>query len=235
MINFIVCDDDTKTVKNVSQIIDQVMINNDIDYKTHTYYDYDKSFISDIVNTKLPNKVYILDIQVGSHSGIDVARKIRKTDLDSVIIFLTSFNELGMNVISDELMVLTFINKLDNGDKRLSSAIEKSLKVLNVKKLIRFKDSGIVYSIPSDDILYITRDTVERKSIIKTDYSEFKIKTTLTELLDLLGTNFKSSHRSCIINMKRVIKIDKRNRIITFDTGETTDLMSGQFKKEVGI
>lgn len=235
MVNFVVCDDNPIAVKKVSKIIDNVMMNNEIAYKKHIYNDYDDKFTKEILEGKIPNKVYILDIQTVTRSGIDVARDIRKKDVDSVIIFLTSFNELGMNVLNDELMVLTFINKLDNEEKRLSSAIEKSLDILNVKSVIRFKDHGVIYTIPAHDILFITRDTVERKCIIKTEYNEFKVKKTLTELAEILGTNFKETHRSCIVNMNRVRKIDKKKRVITFDSGDTTDLLSNNFKREVGI
>lgn len=233
MVNFIVCDDSVEEVKRVSGIIDNVMMGNEICYKKSLYYDYDNKFSKEILEDKSPNRVYILDIQTTSRSGIDVAREIRKHDVNSIIIFLTGYNELGMNILNDELMILTFINKMDNSENRLKSAIKRSLNILNVKNIVRFNDHGVIYTIPNDDILYITRDTVERKCVIKTDYNDFKVKKSLTELLELLGPNFKETHRSCIVNMTRVVKIDKKKRIITFDNGETTDLLSDNFRKEV--
>lgn len=235
MVNFVVCDDNPDDVKKITDIIDNVMMNNEIAYKKHTYYDYDKKFENEIIEGKLANKIYILDIQTPSRSGIDVARDIRKEDVDSVFIFLTSFNELGMNVLTSEIMPLTFINKMDMQQERLVSAIEKALSILNVKSIIRFKNNGVIYTIPAHDILFITRDTVERKCIIKTDYTEFKVKMSLSELSSILGTNFRETHRSCIVNMNRVRKIDKKKRLITFDSGDTTDLLSNNFKKEVEV
>lgn len=235
MVNFIVCDDNKEDVKKVTDIIDNVMMSNELGYKKHIYYDYNEKFDQEIIQSKLPNKIYILDIQTTSRSGIDVARDIRKHDVNSIIIFLTGFNELGMNILNDELMILTFINKLDNSQERLRSALKKALGILDVKNILRFNDHGVIYTIPSEDILYITRDSVERKCIIKTEYNDFKVKKTLTELLSVLGKEFKETHRSCIVNMNRVIKIDKKKRLITFDNGETTDLISDGFRKEVGV
>lgn len=235
MVNFIVCDDNKEDVKKVTDIIDNVMMSNESGYKKHIYYDYNEKFDQEIIQSKLPNKIYILDIQTTSRSGIDVARDIRKHDVNSIIIFLTGFNELGMNILNDELMILTFINKLDNSQERLRSALKKALGILDVKNILRFNDHGVIYTIPSEDILYITRDSVERKCIIKTEYNDFKVKKTLTELLSILGKEFKETHRSCIVNMNRVIKIDKKKRLITFDNGETTDLISDGFRKEVGV
>lgn len=178
-------------------------------------------------------KIYILDIQVKEQSGIDIARQIRKTDTDSVIIFLTAYGELSTTVANDELMCLTYINKFDNSYNRIKSAIEKSLNIMNKKSVIRFNDHGVVYSIPTKDILFITRDSIERKSVIKTDYSQFKISKTLIELLEILGNPFSESHRACIINMDRVRIIDRKKKLITFDSGVTTDLISPNFKMEV--
>jgi len=163
MVNFIVCDDNKEDVKKVTDIIDNVMMSNELGYKKHIYYDYNEKFDQEIIQSKLPNKIYILDIQTTSRSGIDVARDIRKHDVNSIIIFLTGFNELGMNILNDELMILTFINKLDNSQERLRSALKKALGILDVKNILRFNDHGVIYTIPSEDILYITRDSVERK------------------------------------------------------------------------
>lgn len=235
MVNFVVCDDNKDDLKFVSNTIDSVMMKNKMEYKKHLFNDYNNDFEKTAINNKLPNKIYILDIQTQKKSGIDVAREIRKNDVDSIIIFLTSFNELGMIVLNSELMILTFINKMDNRDGRLKSAIEKALKILGAKNVIRFNDHGVIYTIPANDILYITRDTIERKCIIKTDYNDFKVKKSLTELSNTLGENFVETHRSCIVNMSRVRKIDKKKRIITFDNNEKTDLLSESYKREIGV
>ena len=110
-----------------------------------------------------------------TESGINIARKIREKDIESIIIFLTSHYELGSVLLEDEIMFLTFISKFNNMEDRIVSALNKSLKLLGKKQAIRFEDHGVLYTIPIDDILYITHDSVSRKSIIKTDYTEFYI------------------------------------------------------------
>ena len=87
MINFIVVDDIAKFVDIVSNVITKVMMKNKFMYKTHCFNEYDDSFF-DVMNSNLSNKIYILDIETKEASGIDVARKIRKFDVDSIIIFV---------------------------------------------------------------------------------------------------------------------------------------------------
>ena len=232
MINFIICDDVKKYREMIQNIISKYMMKNKLEYKTHVFNDYDNHFM-DIVNKKLPFKIYILDIETPTKSGIDIARIIRHKDVDSVLIFLTGHQELDRIVMKNDFLFLAFINKFDNCEERLTKALDKSLKLFNVKKTIRLKDNGVIYSIPLDDILYITRDSIDRKCIIVTDYTEFKVGKNLNELEEMVTDNFIKTHRACIMNKKRITSYNKAKRIVTFDNGAQSDLISTRFNKEL--
>lgn len=233
MVNVIICDDNDKDRASVLEVVDSFMKKNKIDYKTHCYNDYNKKFY-DIIDSKVPYKIYLLDIETPSASGIDIARKIRTKDVDSVICFLTVHEELGSVILKNDLMFLSFINKFDNMKTRLNNSLKKALELLKHKRVIKFTDRNIVYTINIDDILYLTKESYERKTVIKTDYTEFKVSKTLTELVAMLDDRFVQTHRSCFINEDRKVSIDRANRIILFDNGETTDLLSDRYKKVVG-
>lgn len=232
MVNVIICDDNDKDRANVLEIVDNFMKKNKIDYKTHCYNDYNKKFY-DMMDSKVPFKIYLLDIETPSASGIDIARKIRTKDVDSVICFLTVHEELGNAILKNDLMFLSFINKFDNMKTRLNNSLKKALELLKHKRVIKFTDRNIVYTINIDDILYLTKESYERKTVIKTDYAEFKVSKTLAELVGMLDNRFVQTHRSCFINEDRKVSIDRTNRIILFDNGETTDLLSDKYKKVI--
>lgn len=232
MINFIICDDIPKDRKMIEKIISKYMMKNKLEYKTHIYDDYDDKFI-EIVNKKLPFKIYILDIETPTRSGIDIARIIRHKDVESVLIFLTGHQELSEVVMKNDFIFLSFINKFDDCENRLTKAIDKSLKMFKVKKTIRFKDNGILYAIPLEDILYITRDSIDRKCIIVTDYNEFKVGKNLNEIENMLNDNFVKTHRACFMNKKRVVSFNKAKRMVRFDNGTKCDLISTRFNKEL--
>lgn len=230
MVNIIMCDDNDKDRNNVIKIVDSFMSKNSIEYHTYVYKDYDKKFM-EIIERKIPFKIYLLDIETPSKSGIDVAREIRRKDTDSVIIFFTAHEELGNIILKNDLMFLSFINKFDNLNDRLSQSLKKALEVINKKQVIKIEDRNIIYTIDIKDILYLTKDSYERKTIIKTDYTEFKVNKSLAELVEMLDDRFIQTHRSCYINTDRKAKIDKAKRIITFDNGENIDLLSDKYKK----
>lgn len=232
MINFIICDDVKQYQEKVEHIVDSYMMKNKLEYKTHVFSDYDNDFLK-IVESKLSFKVYILDIETPTRSGIDIARIIRNKDVDSVLIFLTGHQELGHVVMKDDFLFLSYINKFDDCENRLTQALDKALKMFKIKSIIRFKDNGVVYTIPQDDILYITRDSIDRKCIIVTDYNEFKVNKSLMELEEMANDNFIKTHRACLMNTKRILSFSKSQRKVVFDNGMTSDLISTRFNKEL--
>ncbi len=231
-VNFIVCDDNVMTLKKVERIISRSMMGNKLAYKTHLFNDYNDKFM-ETLNSSMSNKIYILDIETPTRSGIDIARKIRFNDVNSVIIFLTGHEELGLTILKNELMFLSFINKYDDYEVRMTKSIKKALELLKVKNVVRFEERGIIYTICLDDVLYVTKDSVDRKSVIKTIHTEFKTYKTLSELNELFGDKFIRTHKSCIVNSDRVACINKIKRIIKFNNGETIDLLSSKYKKEL--
>lgn len=232
MINFIICDDVKQYREMVEHIVVSYMMKNKLEYRTHVFKDYDSDFLK-IVESKLSFKVYILDIETPTRSGIDIARLIRNKDVDSVLIFLTGHQELGHVVMKNDFLFLSYINKFDDCEKRLTKSLDKALQMFKIKSIIRFKDNGVVYTIPQDDILYITRDSVERKCIIVTDYSEFHVGKNLAELEEEVNDNFVKTHRACLMNTKRILSFSKSQKEVVFDNGMTSDLISTRFDKEL--
>lgn len=216
----------------MKNVISKYMMKSKLEYKTYVFEDYNEDFLN-LVKTKLPFKIYILDIETPSRSGIDIARIIRKKDTDSIIIFLTGHQELTPVIIENDFLFLSFINKFNNCEARLYKTIDKSLQMFKKRKTIKFKDNGIQYSIPLDDILYITRDSIDRKCIIVTDYNEFKVGKHLKDIEKQLTDSFIKTHRACFINKNRIASFNKKQKIVTFDNGKTSDLISTRFDKEL--
>ncbi len=234
MINFIVVDDNKKFLDIMSDIITKTMMKNKFVYKTHKYIEYDSSFY-EIMNSNLSNKIYILDIETREASGIDVARKIRKHDIDSIIIFATVHNEAGLVLLKDDLMFLNFICKFDDFENKLSNSINKALEFIHHKVSIKFDDKGTIYTIPLSDILYVTKESNTRKCIIKTINNEFIVNLTLKDIIELCDGKLIQTHRSCFVNMDRVRAIDKHDSIIVFDNGLRIDMLSSTYKKGIGV
>lgn len=229
MIEFIICDDNKKYVKIVEDIVSKVMLKNNIEYKISKFFDYDQTFL-DHIKIKNSIRIYILDIETPTNSGIIIAKKIRKVDYESQIIFLTGHEYLGNLILRKDLLFLSFINKFEDIEKRLCNSIEQSLKISSTKKYFEINEKGSIYKISFDRILYFTRDTVERKTLIITDTNSHKIIKNFYDILPMLDNRFIQTHRSCIINLDRAEEVNYRKKFIVFDNGKKIDLITNKFK-----
>ena len=232
MINFIICDDNQRIREGIQVVVTNFMMRNQLTYKTYLFADYNEEFMN-IINNKMSFRIYILDIETPTRSGIDIARIIRQKDLDSVIIFLTGHEELGLTVLKNELLFLSFINKFDNYEERLINSLRMALQLSKQKTILRIEDRGTIYTIKTEDILYITRDSVGRKCVIHTEFNTFKLNKSLSEIKKHLDNQFMQTHRACFVNKQRVASINKQKREIIFDNGVIIDLLSIRYKKEM--
>lgn len=232
MINFIVCDNEKEITNLVKNIITKVMFKTNIEYKVHIFNDYDSKF-NTIVKSDLENKIYILDIEVGSHSGIEVAKNIRKKDWNSIILILTAHYELEYVAYKSKILLFDFISKFDLYDKEIYDTINMCINaVLNDDKL-NIKVGRRYEKINYNNILYITYDSYNRKLKIITKSEQYEINSTLKGIKEKLKGKFIYTHRSCIVNMANVKNIDTINKLITFTNGTTIDLLSRSYIKEV--
>lgn len=234
MLEFIICDDNKFFLDKIERLLNQIMIKKNIEYVIKKFNDYDKKFLKYIENNDR-KKIYILDIDVPSCSGISISRKIRKNDYESVIIFFTGHEELGNLLLRKDIMFLSFINKFEDFDNRLRMNVEKALIISKRKPYLEIIDQKVIYNISLEKILYITRDSIERKIMIYTDSSLYKMNKSLTEIKNQLDDNFIQTHRACIINKNRAERIDLKKKYIRFDNGIEINLVSNNYKNGVKL
>lgn len=231
MITFVIYDDKQEMLDRFEKVVISVMDKENIEYRIEKFKSYTKKFDS-IVTSSDENKIYVMDIDIpDSLSGIDVSKRIRRVDWDSSIVLVTSYVEMGYEALKAQIMLLDFISKFNECDKNLAKALKLAIKKVNDKKTIVYESNGVTYRLFTDDILYVTRDSFERKSIITTTYNEFSIPDTIPEILSKLDSRFYMSHRSCIVNTSMIKSIDWRNNIITFKGGKSIDYISRDKRK----
>lgn len=187
-----------------------------------------------VIQDRSCKKIYVLDIEVpGSISGIEVAKKIRKSDWDSIIIMVTSHTELGYEALKAQIMLLDFISKHNDWENHLRSALTKAVSLLDNKNVIILDSNGLTYRVHTTDIVYILKDSKERKCTIRTINDRIMVSKSMADLAKRLDRRFFQSHRSCYVNIEQITKIDWRNGIIQFRTGDEVDYLARDKKKEL--
>lgn len=231
MITFVLYDDIKEFNDKTHALIDKVLKDTETKYQIKIFNKYNKE-LEKLITEDKTKKIYILDIEIpDSISGIELAKRIRKQDWESSITLVTSHVELGYEALKAQIMLLDFICKYNDWKTNLTKVIKIAIKQINNMKVIKFESSGITHRVYTDDILYVRRDSIDRKCIIKTTYNEFQINKSITEMGSYLDSRFYMAHRSCYVNTEQIRKIDWRNSIIYFNNGDTTDYLSRDKKK----
>ena len=227
MVKFIVVDDDSKEIEHVCTLIHEVTD----DAKILKF-----SKITDELKKEIQNvdehKVYILDIQLANKiSGITIAKLIREVDWVSEIIFITNHDKMFESAYRNVYAVFSFIEKFHDFDRRFKKDIRAILKRNFDNKMFKYNANNVELNLFYRAILYITRDTEERKLVIVTPTNKYKITMTIKEVMDLLDKRFVQCHRSCIVNKDHVEEKNYKEGYFVLDNGEKVYLLSKKHKK----
>lgn len=196
-------------------------------------FEKETSKLIEFIKNNEENAVYILDFELPNTNAIDLARKIRKYDWRSPIIILTAHAGMAFETFKQRLQILDFVAKQYQSEKNLFELFEICMKQLGISKSLKVSYNYTNYNIPYDKILYIYRDTIERKVIVVTVGAEYRVRMTMKAVKQLLPRTFKYSHRACIINTLKVEAYDWKNFEIYFGDGKKTNLLSKTHKKEL--
>jgi len=117
----------------------------------------------------------------------------------------------------------------------MEARLEEDLTVISKRNFDKekfvYENNKISLQIYLKDILYIYRDTVERKLVIITSNNKYLVNLTIKEMLDKLDYRFKQVHRACIVNSERVRMFAWQNGYFELETGENIYMLSKSFRK----
>ena len=230
MIKFIIVEDEEKWNKEFERVINDVLFESDKDYEIYTFTKYNNE-LKTLIEDNSEQKIYLMDLELDpKHTGMDILREIREDDWDSEIIVLTNHDRMFETVHKEIYKTFDFIEKFDNFENRLKNDIKKIInKKYDTGKFL-YNNKKISLQIYYKDIMYIYRDTVERKLIIKTTNNEFLVNMSIADILKKLDKRFTRCHKSCIINEDRVVEKNYSKGYFITDTSEVVDLLSKKYR-----
>lgn len=234
MINFIIYEDKKNTRDMYIRLIRKLMGNDDCSYKIHEHSSYNeqlKKFITDGIG----HKVYILDIEVPKKSGLDLAREIRDSgDKLSQLIVVSGHKEVLENTFLNRSLVLNFVSKFDNCEEYLAQALENAYQNITKYKSFVFKYEGDLYRIPYHDIYLFEIDKESGSTNLITKDKVFIVKKSISKILiELNDMRFMKTHKSCIVNLFNIEKVNLTDLVIHFPNKKKTLLFSRNYKKEL--
>lgn len=230
MIDFIICEDNENVRDIYKLLISKIVMPYDFNYKVYLFEKYNNKMKELIVNN-FNFRIYLLDLELPGKNGIEIAKEIRKNDWDSIIIVLTSHDELELKILKKKLLIFDFISKFEDYEERLYDSINTILKKYSSKKTISFKSNKELINLKLEDILYIYKTNDQNKIEIITKNNKYSIRNSLSNLSLKLDTRFYKTHRACIVNIDKIKKVDFKNEIIYFENNTKIVYLSRNYKK----
>lgn len=233
MIRFILVDDDLKWQNKIKNIVLEATFTYNHSISIKAFDGYTPELKKEILD-KSQRTIYLLDIDLESNiTGINIAIKIREQDWDSEIIFLTNHDKYFEKVYRSIYKVFDFIEKFDNLKKRLKKDIQDILNQEYDVKMFKYSNRQIDMQIYLKEILYIYRDTFDRKLHIITTNNEFLLNMSVSKILTELDDRFALVHRSAIVNKEHVNIYHWNKGSFILDNKKEVFLLSKKYKDNI--
>ncbi len=207
--NIIICDDDKRTIRDISDMLSDLLLERNIEADIQTY--------SDSVSAYKDNRQYdlaFIDIMMPIVDGLSVAKNLKDHNPNIMVLMITHYDSyldaaMAMNVFR---YLSKPIDK-DRFDRNVNTAIDIYLK-FSQKLYVQTSDEYI--SVFTKDILYIT--VKDRGTLVVTANKELLSKDSLKVWKEKLKNDefFVQTHLSFIVNVKNITT--STTELITFNT-----------------
>lgn len=205
MINVLICDDDLYTSKVLKKVIEE----ND-EVKEIYLAENGEEAVDAVKNNDID--LAFMDIDMPKLDGLEAAKMMISLDSDLKVVFITAFPEYACD--SYDLRALDYIlkpidfHRVNENIERLiqQSHGEKFHDSLKENNILMIKDKQEYYFIKMEDINYIEKQ--DKQLIIHTKDKEYSTRMGLNEIEEKLNQNFFRAHKSYIVNLKNIEKIE---------------------------
>lgn len=207
MIRIILCDDDSVFLKRMREEIRTVLKSINYDAVIHIF-DAAENIPEQMLNSC---DIFFLDVDFNGkqYTGIDIAKKIRCTQQDSIIIFLTNYIEYAPD--GYEVQAFRYVLKSEV-HRKLGQYLREAIdKVFTEQESIQFNISGEPVTLKLEDILFIESQAhvaviySQKVNSPSSQIKEYKIYSSLTSLEQQLSDRgFLRVQKSFLVNMRRI-------------------------------
>lgn len=233
VLKFVICEDNAEELNETAQTVTKVLMNYNIEYKVYKFKKYDGE-LKRLIRDPNDRKIYILDVDLPIKSGLEIASEIREQEDDSYIIFATMHPECRDDIFYSRLEAIDYVPKHDRYQERLAETIEYIVKRIFRNKSLDFTSNHVHYCVLEKEITYIEKEQNTSNCIIHFLNGDTKtVNTTIVSLSKKLSPLFVQSHKSCLVNIENISKIEYANYTIHFKNKESTTLLSISYRKEL--
>lgn len=213
--NIAICDDNPKIIGQIETLLIS-FFEHDLNQFNYEAFLSGESLVDHLTKEESSFQIYLLDVEMKSLDGFEVARFIREKDQQAIIIFITSHVEWMPEAF--EVNAFHYLIKPID-ELKVKQVLTKAMEQLSLRKMIlQFTIQKKVYTVYLGEVEYF--ESMKRKMIIHLkNGEEYEYYGTMKEVIDKVSTQlFTQIHHSFVINMDYV----------QMKSGETIVLQSGR-------
>ena len=218
-----VCDDEPKQIEYLTNLVSSWGTQNSHTCVIDTFPSAE-AFLFDYAEDK-NHDILLLDIEMGTMNGVDLAKTIRQTNDTVQIIFITGFPDFIAE--GYEVSALHYLMK-PVSEEKLHAVLDKAAANLakSEKRLCITHDRQTDF-IPLSQITYI--EAQKQYVEIHTSDALYRMKSSLADIESKLDEYFSRCQRSFIVNLRYVIRI--KNDCVVLKNGVEVPISRGMAEK----
>ncbi|CAM4137803.1 two-component system response regulator [Streptococcus penaeicida] len=225
--NIFILEDDFIQQNRIESIIEEVLEERKISYKYMEAFSSPEKLL-DSIPERGNHQLFFLDIEIknATKRGLEVASEIRKMDPNAVIVFVTTHSEFAPISFKYKVSALDFIDKaVDNQQfkEQIQECILYTVKMMSsyvTEEMFLFETPQTRLRMPFKDILYFATSTTPHKVCLWTQTERLEFYGNLAEIQEIAPSLFLC-HRSFLVNLNNVVRIDKPNQLLYFENGDS--------------
>ncbi len=219
--NIVICDDEKVWQNELIKYLDEYKRKRKIDIFIKCFSDGRSCWES---KTDKYNIIF-MDYQMGNVNGIETARKIRKVNSDSIIIFVSAYPQVAMDTF--EVKTFRFLSKpIDKA--RLFKAIDDYLDEIDIDSFLIFKTHEKTIRIKISEVIYT--EARRNHTIIHTEKEDYEILTNLKSVEKMLpAEKFFRCHNAYVTSFQHIKY--HNNTEICYDDGSAAYISRSMLPK----
>ena len=178
------------------------------------------------INEKGNHQIFLLDIDIDGNrkKGLEVASEIRQQDANAVIIFVTTHSEFAPISFKYKVSALDFIEKtvsnVEFKQQKQPDFCKSKIGDVDDDEMFVFETAQSRIQVPMRDIYYFATAATPHKVMLITKTERLEFYANLGDITSVNKILF-SCHRSFLVNLDNIARIDKTQLMIYFENGDS--------------
>lgn len=209
------CDDEKQQLELYKTMFTNIEMRQDIELNVE-YFLSGNFMLERFQSEKNPFDLVYLDMDMDEKSGLDLAKEIRQNyHSDCLILFLTNYPKYMQN--SFDVRAFQYMIKpvqFDEFERKFNAARKYLEKDDKNRVILKIDEDNVVFF--TNEIYYIEKEKSSKQFLVYLEDKCVVAKGVLSAIENqLLEQHFMRTHRSYLVNMKHIRRIQKNDLVLS--------------------